>query len=334
MMINEETIPELIKKEYGIPVSCIERLDAGFDRYTHAYKLLSGGQDTFFLKIRSGNFTGSSLAVLSWLSEKTGLPNIIKPVKTLDGKLYRKTFSSCIALFPYIDGRPGWDVSFTKDQLVELGKFMSGLHSADVPNEYKNLIPLERYGQKYNRSVKKYLAGIKNKVYGNPVIMDFLYILKNNEITIRRMIDYLERPEHLESITKKNMKDGGAVCLCHGDIHAGNILVDKNSFFVVDWDTIVLAPKERDLMFIGGGVGNKWNKEEEIEYFYEGYGKSIKIDMELIKYYRYERIIQDIYEFYRQILSAKTGKEKRKACYELFKETFKPNNVVDIALRT
>ena len=42
--------------------------------------------------------------------------------------------------------------------------------------------------------------------------------------------------------------------LCHSDIHGGNILIaDTGELYVVDWDDPILAPKERDLMFIGGG---------------------------------------------------------------------------------
>jgi spectinomycin phosphotransferase len=158
--------------------------------------------------------------------------------------------------------------------------------------------------------------------------MDFLYLLRNNENTLLEMIN------HLENITKKELKENRKMCLCHGDIHAGNILIDGNEFYVIDWDTIISASKEKDLMFIGGGIGNKWNKEEEIEYFYKGYGKGIEINKELIKYYRYERIIQDVHEFYQQILDKETDEEERKKCYEIFKETFEPNNVVDIAIRT
>lgn len=44
-------------------------------------------------------------------------------------------------------------------------------------------------------------------------------------------------------------------------------------FYLVDWDDPIMAPKERDLMFIGGGVGNVWNRSHEEELFYEGYGK-------------------------------------------------------------
>jgi spectinomycin phosphotransferase len=124
------------------------------------------------------------------------------------------------------------------------------------------------------------------------------------------------------------------MCLCHGDVHADNILINQNNFYIVDWDTIIVAPREKGLMFIGGGVGNKWNKLEEIEYFYYGYGKETDIDKKIIKYYRCERIIQDIYEFYNQIVNIETEEEERKLCLKIFKKQFEANNVVDIALRT
>src|SRR5690606_3236499 len=63
--------------------------------------------------------------------------------------------------------------------------------------------------------------------------------------------------------------------LCHGDIHAGNLLVDASDrVYIVDWDTLVIAPKERDLMFVGGGVGGRWNKDREADWFFEGYGET------------------------------------------------------------
>ena len=83
--------------------------------------------------------------------------------------------------------------------------------------------------------------------------------------------------------------------MCHSDIHAGNILIDANgALYIVDWDNPVLAPKERDLMFIGGGqefAGHTAQEEETL--FYRGYGQT-QIDPIALAYYRYERIIQDI----------------------------------------
>ena len=72
--------------------------------------------------------------------------------------------------------------------------------------------------------------------------------------------------------------------LCHADIHGGNVLIDADgSIYIVDWDDPIMAPKERDLMFIGGGVANVWNNPHEEEVFYKGYGKT-EMNMPILAY--------------------------------------------------
>lgn len=49
----------------------------------------------------------------------------------------------------------------------------------------------------------------------------------------------------------------------------------SDTFYIVDWDNPILAPKERDLMFAGGGQGVAGHSAAEEEaLFYEGYGET------------------------------------------------------------
>jgi spectinomycin phosphotransferase len=80
--------------------------------------------------------------------------------------------------------------------------------------------------------------------------------------------------------------------LCHGDLHAYNLLITPaGDFYIVDWDDPILAARERDLMFIGAGIGGIWNTEREESAFYRGYG-AMKINRTALAYYRYERIVE------------------------------------------
>ncbi len=64
---------------------------------------------------------------------------------------------------------------------------------------------------------------------------------------IRRLVD------RAEQLGKKLQKHSPKFVLCHSDIHGGNVLIHENSdIYIVDWDEPIMAPKERDLMFIGG----------------------------------------------------------------------------------
>ncbi|HQU08796.1 MAG: spectinomycin phosphotransferase, partial [Verrucomicrobia bacterium 21-51-4] len=102
---------------------------------------------------------------------------------------------------------------------------------------------------------------------------------------------------------------------------------------IVDWDDPILAPKERDLMFIGGGVANVWNKAHEEALFYKGY-RHTEVDTTLLAYYRHERILEDIALYGQQLLLTTTGGQDRIQWYKDFIAQFEPQGVVEIAFKT
>ena len=94
-----------------------------------------------------------------------------------------------------------------------------------------------------------------------------------------------------------------------------------------------MAPKERDLMFIGGGVANAWNQPREVELLYKGYGET-DLNRENLAYYRHERIVEDMAIYGQELLLTTTAGEDRAIMYTHFMDMFEPNGVVDIAFKT
>ncbi|NJM05024.1 phosphotransferase [Candidatus Gracilibacteria bacterium] len=122
--------------------------------------------------------------------------------------------------------------------------------------------------------------------------------------------------------------------ICHGDIHAGNIMIDQHDrIWLVDWDNPLLAPKERDLMFIGGDqgfVGRSAVEEEAL--FYASYGPA-EVNSAAIAYYRYERIIEDIALFCEDILLTTDGGADRAQALHYVKTNFQPAGTIEQARR-
>lgn len=122
--------------------------------------------------------------------------------------------------------------------------------------------------------------------------------------------------------------------LCHVDIHAANVLIDTSQhLYIVDWDTLMLAPKERDLMLVGGGqYGQQRSPQEEVALFDQGYGAT-EPDRNLLAYYGYERIVQDIDAYCEQILFTDEGGPDRAEGLRRLTGQFLPGQVIDITFR-
>jgi spectinomycin phosphotransferase len=120
--------------------------------------------------------------------------------------------------------------------------------------------------------------------------------------------------------------------LCHADLHTWNVLLDTaQQLWLVDWDETILAPKERDLMFIVGGIGRGLVNPHETACFLQGYGSTL-INPLALAYYRYAWAVQDMIEYGEQVfLLPDLGQQSRRAALHGFTSMFEPGNIVDIA---
>ena len=154
--------------------------------------------------------------------------------------------------------------------------------------------------------------------------------MKKHRLVIQRLVDRAEQLCH--TIKEQSAK----FVLCHSDIHGGNVLIKgSNTIYIVDWDEPIMAPKERDLMFIGGGIANVWNDPQEEISFYKGYG-STDVNILILAYYRHERIVEDIAEYGQSLLLTNPDNvhKNRSEMYKQFVSMFDPHGVVDIAFKT
>jgi spectinomycin phosphotransferase len=135
----------------------------------------------------------------------------------------------------------------------------------------------------------------------------------------------------LRALLGRTLDDAGLpFVLCHGDIHAANILVDTNDdFWLVDWDAPLAAPRERDLLFVVGSRIARRVEPEEEQWFFEGYGP-VEIACEALVYFRYERVLQDIAEIAKSVFTADRGTEETRAAeVDLVEKFFAPGGIIE-----
>ena len=323
--LPEERIMNCLEANYGIKDAVLTHLPLGADMNALIYKAKASSKLSYFVKIKMGHHHDISIDIVEFL-HNAGLKEIIAPVQTNQGHSTLLVDDFTVIVYPFIEGQDGFSRNLRHDQWVTLGKALRQIHEIDIPLSIQNRLRRETYSPKWRKIVRSLYTHATHPS-GDEIAMKLWTFLKDNATTIHRLVD------RADQLAQKLQTHSPLFVLCHSDIHGGNVLIDKDdSLYIVDWDEPMMAPKERDLMFIGGGVANVWNKPDEEMLFYQGYGK-IEVNRELLAYYRYERIVEDIAD-YRQMLLMTTAGENRPILFKHFMDMFEPRGVVDIAFKT
>lgn len=312
---------------YSIEVLNLTQLSLGADIQASIYKAESKNDKTYFVKFKEGYFQETTLDVLKLL-ESEKVSKVIFPIKNNESQIIQKLDHSSLVVYPFVEGLNGFTCPLTDEQWVLLGQTLKKIHSIDIKNPLKNKLRKEDFSSNWGNSVKALYSDIERVSNEDEIALKVKTLLKKKKSTIIKLI------EQTEKLKEKIRNYDLTFVLCHSDLHAGNILIEKDkSFYIVDWDEALLAPKERDLMFIGGGVGNTWNTFKDEQLFYKGYGQ-VDINWDLITYYRCERILEDIAVYTNELFfdGVKNHPNKLKM-YEEFNAIFKAEGVVDKAFK-
>lgn len=327
MTLSERRIIESLAADYGIEVATLTPLLLGMDLDAAVYKAQAQNGRAYFIKLKRGHQHDLGAALLSLLHAE-GIREIIPPLKTSQGHLTQPLEEYTLIVYPFIENESGFSRDLTSEQWITLGKVMRKVHDLQIPPAIQTRLRRENYSPKWRESVRSFYGLMEAEPTGDVTARELLMFMKRHEADIHRLVD---RAETLGQLVRHKPAN---FVLCHADIHGGNVLLGADgSIHIVDWDDPVMAPKERDLMFIGGGVANVWNHPHEEESFYQGYGKT-QIDRQLLAYYRHERIVEDIAIYAQELLLTKAGGYRRMEMYKHFTDMFAPRGVVDIAFKT
>jgi spectinomycin phosphotransferase len=325
--IPDGLIASCAHDEYRLDVAQVSFLPIGYDVNTAVYRVVDRIGTAYFLKLRKGDFNPIPAAIPHLLSS-LGIHTIIAPIETHTGQLIGRLKDYSILLYPFIPGKDGYEVRLVDQHWVELGWTLNRVHAAKVPPSLTSLIPREAYDPQWRESVKHFQAQVEEITYDEPVANRLSAFMKTNRRVISQMVGRAEELAH--TLSQQSLD----LVLCHSDAHPGNYLMaGSGELYLVDWDNPIFAPKERDLMFFGSGMAGDQPGGWEETSFYQGYGP-VNIDRSALAYYRYERIVQDIAEFCKQLLWSVKGSEDREQAYKYFTSSFLPGHVVEVAFET
>ncbi|HMN28519.1 MAG TPA: aminoglycoside phosphotransferase family protein [Caldilineaceae bacterium] len=290
------------------------------------YRVIADNGTPYLLKLRRGGCNEIAVAVPVFLHAQ-GIRQVMAPLATTTHDWWVHAHGFDWTLYPFFEGKTGFEVALSQRQWTVFGEVMQAVHATSLPSGLADRIPYEAYSPRWRECVRAFHNQAEEERDEDPIAASLAAFWRTKRDEIARIV---ERAEQLALVLQQRATP---MVVCHADLHGRNVLMGaEDELAIVDWDEPLLAPKERDLMFIGGGIGGIWNTDQETRWFYDGYGQT-EIDLVALSYYRYERIVVDIAEVAERIFGKHGSVEERQKDLGLVNQ-FLPNNVVEIAHRT
>lgn len=325
--VPDESLLACLRDHYGLYSTQIAFLPVGNDVNTAVYRIDADDGTSYFVKLRSGSFDETTVVIPRFLRDQ-GITQILAPITTTAGRLWARMNGFAVIVFPFVAGRNGFEVPLSDRQWGDLGAALRGIHTVVTPPSLSAVIPREQYSPYWRNLVRAFQSRVEETAFTEPVAAALATFLRDRRDEISHIV---ARADTLGSVLRMQSP---AQVLCHADIHGGNVLIGTDgTLYIVDWDTLTFAPKERDLMFVGGGIFGVWNRGHEEAWFYQGYGQT-EINLVALAYYRYERIVQDFAAYGEQLLLTDEGGADRAQAFRYFLSQFEPDDVVEVAYRT
>jgi spectinomycin phosphotransferase len=323
--LADGTIIGALQASFGIRVAELAFLPVGNDSASWAYRVEAAAGPSYFLKVRAGTGGMPGAAVPAHL-HRHGVPNILAPLATSAGEPYVRVKGFALALYPMLEARTGAEVGLSPRQWRQLGAALRQIHAVLLTPRLARLVGREPFRPTRRELLADLEELLAAPAPGDPVAAELAAFWRAHQDVIRQLVD------QADALGRQLAHARFPRVLCHADLHTWNVLVDADQrLWIVDWDEAILAPRERDLMFMVGGIGHRLVRPRDTEDFFQGYGDT-RADARLLTYYRTAWAVQDIAAYGEEVLLMPAlGEASRRAAVAGFMSLFEPGNIVDLA---
>ena len=285
--IPEERLRAFLQDQYDLYPVTLEFLPRGKDYKAGVYRVVSEQSTAYLLKVTSRSLYEPRCLVPRYLNEQ-GITSVVAPVLTRSSALWTLLEEWTVIVYPFIDGDTSW-TGMTDEQWQEVGAIFQRIHQVKLPSFGFESLRKETFDPtEYARWIRTFeTQHLHSRRGGSGSSRALRADWRAHQSTIHTAVASLEKlAEVLQSRTLPYV-------ISHADLHPANLLRDPlGHVFVIDWDEVMLAPKERDFIFVKASSADS-EALPGTPAFFQGYGQT-EIDWIALTYYRYERVIQDL----------------------------------------
>ncbi|RAP78733.1 aminoglycoside phosphotransferase family protein [Paenibacillus montanisoli] len=301
--ISEEHLRSCLREQYDLTPATLEFLPLGLDYSSAVYHVISEHGTAYLLKVTSRPLYEPQYLVPRYLNEQ-GITCVVAPFSTRSGTLWTHLEDWTVVVYPFINGESSF-IGMLAEQWKTLGTILKRIHQIILPPEGFKPLRQETFDPtEYVRWIRYFEEQLALFESGSTLDRTLHASWVEHRLTIHSKLTSLEKLAGLlQSRTIPYV-------ICHADLHPANLIRDQvGQVFVIDWDEVMLAPKERDFIFVSHPYA---------QAFFQGYG-AVEVDEKVLAYYRLERVLQDLIECARTVwIRDDLGEETKVEAIKLF----------------
>jgi len=322
--LPDEALRACLRARYGLIVDELTFLPIGHDSSAWVYRARTAGGE-YFIKVRTQLTNEPGLLVPRYLRDH-GVERVVAPLPTSEGALWTTVADYALILYPFVAGTTGMERGMSERQWIDYGAILAQIHATTPASDLARMMRRETFTPVGARAIEDVGQRIRARSYDHPAAHELATFWRSRQGDIRTLL------QRADDLGRRLGRKEPSFVLCHADIHTNNVMLGADGqVWIVDWDETVLAPRERDLMFVTGGIIGGLVGPRQEELFFQGYGDT-DVDPLALAYYRYARAVEDIGAYGEEVFfRPDLGPGARRAAVEGFMSLFTPGSIVSLA---
>ncbi len=228
------------------------------------------------------------------LRRDAALGFVVAPLPALDGQpLQPLGTRHAVAVFPFLRGAAGrFGEPISAPYRDELVMMLAALHRVDPAkpanpaNRVAVRLPRCEVGLPRRGDLEAALRELGQPWRGGPFAEPARALIAGAAEQVRRRLETLDR-------WASEVAGSGGTVITHGEPHPGNVIRVGHQIMLVDWDTVGLAPPERDLWMVASQTGDELRRYTELT--------GLAVDAAALELYRLRWALDDISCFVRDL---------------------------------
>ncbi|WP_433052164.1 phosphotransferase [Dactylosporangium sp. CS-033363] len=247
--LPEDALGSLIGREWGIPVKSLGYRPVGFG--SHHWEVTDTAGFRWFVNVDEPADPAKLDASLRTAADlhATGHTFVVAPIPALSGASTVRSGSFTIALYPFVEGASfDWNAFTGPAHRQATLDMIIRLHTA--PPIARRHARVDDFAVPHRDEVEAALRAPGEEAGCGPYAVPAADLLEEHRRPLQRVL------ARYDELVLQSRGEPVRAVLTHGEPHSGNTMRTPTGWRLIDWDTVLVSPPERDLWLIEPGDGS------------------------------------------------------------------------------